>query len=69
MVLDEIAPQSTAKQTAVTEGQFVIVRPKTATMRWEHTKIVRIAADGLEVINRDDSKRKVSQDDVIPIVP
>jgi hypothetical protein len=65
---DEVAPQPT-KPMDVKEGQFVIVRPKSATMRWEHTKIVSLADDAIEVINRDDSKRKVSKNDVIPIVP
>jgi len=65
---DEVAPQPT-KPMDVKQDQFVIVRPKSATMRWEHTKVVGVTDDALEVVNRDDSKRKVSKKDVIPIVP
>ena len=65
---DEVAPQPN-KPMDVKEGQFVIVRPKSATMRWEHNKILSVTDDALEVVNRDDSKRKVSKNDVLPIVP
>jgi len=65
---DEVAPQPT-KPAEVKKDQFVIVRPQSATMRWEHNKVATVDASSVEVVNRDDNKRKVSKKDVIPIVP
>ncbi len=65
---DEVAPQPKKKQD-VKEGQFVIVRPKSASSRWEHCKVTKVKGDTVTVVNRDESKRKVSKKDIVPIVP
>jgi hypothetical protein len=66
--IDDVAPQPKDKQS-VKEGQFVIARPSSATMRWEHCKIVSITGDAAEVIDRDGNKRNVNLKDVVPILP
>lgn len=68
MPLDRIAPQPSGA-AAVTVGQFVIVKPRSETWRWDHSKVVAVNGDDVEVAGRNERKRKVKATELIPIVP
>lgn len=63
----EVAPSPEAP-AEVRVDQFVIVRPKAADERWEHNRVVAINGDSVEVINRNDVKKSVAREDLVPIV-
>ena len=64
----EVAPQPASAQS-VKAGQFVIVRPRTASMRWEHAKVLSVKGTAVEVINRDEKKSMTNTKDIVPIAP
>jgi hypothetical protein len=52
----------------VAVDQFVLVRPEAADDRWEHTKVVTVDGETIEVVNRNGKQRSVARKDLLPIV-
>jgi hypothetical protein len=63
----EVAPQPIAPRDVVVD-QFVILRPSAEDERWEHSKVVAVSGETVEVVNRNGNKTKVARIDLVPIV-
>jgi len=66
--LERVIPEP-SKPAMLQRDQFVIVRPEESDALWAHARVVGIDGDNIEVVDRDDLKRRVASNAVAAVSP